>query len=93
MIEFTDEEEWMFQLAEANPHLPLCHEVLGLEDIHDRSLLLMAVFNYAQCAGSESEGLTMSFINELYPEEYAYGFIRRNLSNLYPHGPARAQMR
>ena len=33
-IDFKDDEEWMLQLIKANPHLPLCHEVLMFDDIH-----------------------------------------------------------
>ena len=44
-VEFSEDEEWMVELCKANPHLPLCHEVLQFkDDIHVQSLLLMIVF-------------------------------------------------
>ena len=67
--EFSDDEEWMMLLTKANPHLPLCREVLRFDDIHVQTLLLMAVFDYAQWANSDDEGMTISFVNDLYPED------------------------
>ena len=69
-VEFKDDEEWMLRLCEANPHLPLCHEVLQLDDIHEQSLLLMIVIDYAQWADSDGEGLTMDTIEDIYPEDF-----------------------
>ena len=80
-LSFKDDEEWMLQLAAANPHLPLCHEVLALDDIHAQSLLLMIVFDYAQWADSEHEGLTFHSIDELYPEDFMCNNLRRKLRN------------
>lgn len=77
--EFHDDEEWMVELCKANPHLPLCHEVLRFDDIHVQSLLLMIVFDYAQWEGSDGEGLTMETISNLYPEEFDCDYLRQNL--------------
>ena len=77
--EFSDDEEWMVRLCEANPHLPLCHEVLKLDDIHEQSLLLMMVFDYAQWADTDNEGLDMDDINDIYPSDYECGWMRRQL--------------
>lgn len=77
--EFKDHEGWMVRLAEANPHLPLCQTVMSLEDIHERSLLMLSVFDYAQFADSEDEGITINFIDKLYPEDYDCKSLRRNL--------------
>ena len=76
---FNDDEEWMLQLAKANPHLPLCHEVLRFDDIHVQSLLLLIVVDYAQWEGSDGEGLTFQTIDGLYPEEYDCDFMREGL--------------
>ena len=76
---FEDDEVWMQQLVKANPHLPLCHEVLRFDDIHIQSLLLMIVFDYAQWADSDGEGLTLHTINDLYPEDYDCDGIRCRL--------------
>jgi hypothetical protein len=76
---FNDDEEWMLQLAKANPHLPLCHEVLRFDDIHVQSLLLLIVIDYAQWEGSDGEGLTFQTIDGLYPEEYDCDFMREGL--------------
>ena len=76
---FSDDEEWMLELAKANPHLPLCHEVLRFDDIHVQSLLLLIVVDYAQWEGSNGEGLTFQTINDLYPEEYDCDFMREGL--------------
>ena len=76
---FEDDEMWIQQLAQANPHLPLCHEVLRFKDIHTQSLLLMIVFDYAQWADSEGEGLTLDTIDDLYPEDYECHGLRNKL--------------
>ena len=76
---FKDDEEWMLQLAQANPHLPLCHEILKFDDIHVQSLLLMIVFDYAQWEGSTGEGLQMSTIDQLYPDDFGCDFLRQCL--------------
>ncbi len=79
-VSFNDDEQWMVQLCEANPHLPLCHEVLKFgDDIHVQSLLLMIVFDYAQWEGTDGEGLTFETINDLYPEDYDCDFMRDHL--------------
>ena len=78
---FSDDEEWMLELAKANPHLPLCHEVLRFDDIHIQSLLLLIVVDYAQWEGSDGEGLTFKTIDDLYPEEYDCDFMRDGLRN------------
>lgn len=78
-MEFKDDEEWMVGLCKANPHLPLCHEVLALDDIHEQSLMLMIVFDYAQWGDSDDEGLVFSTINDLYPEDYECSGLRRKL--------------
>ena len=77
--EFKDDEEWMIELCKANPHLPLSREVLAFDDIHVQSLLLMIVFDYAQWADSDGEGLTLQTIDDLYPEEFDCDFMREKL--------------
>ncbi len=79
--DFMYDELWMLELVKANPHLPLCHEVLRFDDIHVQSLLLMVVFDYAQWEGSDGEGLTLQTIDELYPEEYECDGMRMALRN------------
>ena len=76
---FADDEEWMLQLVKANPHLPLCHEVLRFDDIHIQSLFLLIVVDYAQWEGTDGEGLTYQTINDLYPEEFNCDFLRQRL--------------
>ena len=78
-VEFKDDEEWMVQLAEANPQLPLCHEVMRFNDIHIQSLLLMIVVDYAQWEGTDGEGLQFQTIDGLYPEEFDCDFMRQSL--------------
>ena len=79
---FSDDEEWLVQLCKANPHLPLCHEVLRFEgDIHVQSLLMMMVFDYAQWADSNDEGLTFHTIDNNYPEDYEANGMRKKLRN------------
>ena len=78
---FEDDEIWMQQLVDANPHLPLCHEVMRFEDIHDKSLLLMIAYDYAQWAESDDEGLTLHSIDNFYPEDWECNGLRRDLQN------------
>ncbi len=80
--DFEDDERWMLQLCQANPHLPLCHEVLRFKgDPHTQSLLMMVVFDYAQWADSDDEGLTMSTIDHIYPDDYEVDELKRRLRN------------
>ena len=68
--DFSEDEKWMEMMCKANQHLPLCREVMRLEeDNHIRSLLLLAVYDYAQWAGSEYEGVTIEMIKKVYEEE------------------------
>ena len=76
---FEEDELWMHQLAKANPQLPLCQEVLRFRELHTQTLLLMAVFDYAQWADSEGEGLTLGYIDDLYPEDYECDDLRKKL--------------
>ena len=78
-MDFEAEEDWMLQLAKANPDLPLCEKVLKFEDTHTQSLLLLIVYDYAQWADSEAEGLTYGRINDLYPEDWDGDVMRQNL--------------
>lgn len=80
-LEFKYDEEWMVGLCKANEQLPLCHEILTLDDIHEQSLLLMIVFDFAQWADSEDEGLTFDSINNIYPEDYLCNGLRRRLKD------------
>ena len=80
-IDFKDDEEWMLQLIKANPHLPLCHDLLMFDDIHIQSLLLLIVVDYAQWEGSVGEGLTFETISSLYPEDYECDGLRHELRN------------
>ena len=80
-VAFKDDEEWMLQLVTANPHLPLCHEILSLNNIHEQSLFLMIIVDYAQWADSKDEGLTFTTINNLYPQDISCNYLRRKLKN------------
>ena len=78
-VAFSDDEEWMVQLCQANPQLRLCQEVLKFDDIHIQSLLLLIVYDYAQWEGSDGEGLQFDTINDIYPEEFDCDFMREHL--------------
>ena len=79
---FEDDERWLVQLCKANPHLPLCQEVLGFEgDLHVQSLLMMMVYDYALWADSSNEGIRASDIDHLYPDEFEIECMRSELCN------------
>jgi hypothetical protein len=79
---FEDKEAWMAQLCMANPQLPFCKKVLQYDDdIHVQSLFTLILYDYAQWAESEHEGLTMNSIDDLYPEEYETNGMRQRLKN------------
>lgn len=80
-VSFKDDEEWMLILCKANPHLPLCQEILTLNDIHEQSLMLMMVFDYAQWADTDNEGLTFNAISDLYQEDFGCNELKRKLKN------------
>ena len=78
-LSFEDDEDWLFELCQANRHLPLCQVALSFDDIHILSLLMMIVYDYAQWEGSDGEGLQFETIDDLYPEEYECDFMRDHL--------------
>lgn len=75
--EFCYDEQWMLQLIEANSQLPLCRELLTLNNKHDRTLMLLAIFDYAQWAGQDEEGINLHLITTVFDNDYT--FIARNL--------------
>lgn len=80
-VAFKDDEEWMMQLVSANSQLPICNEILKLGNIHDQSLFLLIVADYAMWADSENEGLTLSTIGNLYPHDFECDYIRHKLTH------------
>lgn len=79
-LSFEDDEEWLMLLCKSNPLLPLCREALRNEDdIHELALFMLIVYDYAQWADSDGEGLTMSTIDNLFPDEYETNFMRHSL--------------
>lgn len=81
-LAFEDDEEWLMLLCKANPLLPLSREALLFEDdIHELALFMLIVFDYAQWANSDDEGLTMATIDRLFPDEYETFGMRSELRN------------
>lgn len=79
--DLEDEEAWLQRLCEANTHLPLCHELLRFDDIHIRTLLLFIIFDYAQWAESDNEGLTDATIDNNFPNDFEVNYIRKQLND------------
>ena len=79
--DLEDEEAWLQRLCEANAHLPLCHELLRFDDIHIRTLLLFIIFDYAQWAESDDEGLTCETIDETFPADFEINYMRKHLND------------
>ena len=77
--DLEDEEAWLQRLCEANTHLPLCHELLRFDDIHIRTLLLFIIFDYAQWAESDNEGLTDATIDNNFPNDFEVNYMRKQL--------------
>lgn len=75
------EEEWLQNLCKVNNHLQICNELLKYNDIHVLSLMLFIVYDYAQWAGSEGEGLTYGDIDNFYPNDFKVDFLRKKLNN------------
>ena len=66
-----DDAKWMLMMCEANTHLPLCNEALKLKSNQDDLLLfMMMVCNYAEWGGTETEGLQLSTIDEVFRDSY-----------------------
>lgn len=77
---FEDEEHWMMNLVEANPQLPLCAWISKIEcNIHDKSLMLLIIADYAQYCGMEMEGLSFGTIDDIYPNDFHCSTMRRML--------------
>ena len=74
-----DIEMWLMLLVEANPQLPFCMEVLRLKEKHDRVLLLLMAYDYAQWAGSDREGLDTSDLDHLFSDDDEPGFLLADL--------------
>lgn len=79
--DFEEEEEWMQRMCKANNHLQLCHEILRFDDIHILSLFLLIVYDYAQWAGSNYEGLTYSTIDDTFPPDFEVDNLRKSLND------------
>lgn len=79
--DFEEEEEWMQRMCKANNHLQLCHEILRFDDIHILSLFLLIVYDYAQWASSNDEGLTYSTIDETFPPDFEVENLRKSLND------------
>lgn len=76
---FSEDEEWMMRLVAANAELPLCMEVLSLNDIHEQSLLLLAVTDYAKFSARGEAGMLFGDISRIYPEEWDCNDMRMHL--------------
>ena len=84
-VSFCGEEEWLINLCKANTQVPLCHEVLKYRDnIHVQSLFLMVVFDYAQNAGTNDEGIAWEDIDDLYEEFELQGMLKMLKKNTHP---------
>lgn len=82
LIEFSDDEEWMLQMCNANPQLPLCNKLQQFKnDIHIQSLFLLIVIDYSLWADSEDEGLNLSTIDHIYPMDYETNGMRKKLKD------------
>lgn len=79
--DFEEEEEWMQRMCKANNHLQLCHEILRFDDIHILSLFLLIVYDYAQWAGSNYEGLAYSTIDDTFPPDFEVDNLRKSLND------------
>ena len=79
--DFEEDEEWMQRMCKANCHLQLCHEILRFGDIHILSLFMLIVYDYAQWADSNDEGLTYSTIDDTFPPDFEVNNLRRDLNN------------
>lgn len=77
---FSDDQACMMELVTQTPQLPLCQHILQLDDnIHLRTLLLLAVVDYAKCGGQEDKGLSIYDINRFYPEDWECEMLRHGL--------------
>lgn len=81
-MEFKDIEEWIVRLCTLNPQLPLSQAVSRYSyDLDVQALFLMIVYDYAQWANSEDEGLTIDAIDRHFSDEYDVDFMRHLLAN------------
>lgn len=78
-VDFSDTEERMLQLINANHHLPLCKTLLTFDDIHIQSLLLLTVVDYGEWEGDENEGLNFCTIDGTYPDDFQCNNLRYHL--------------
>ena len=76
---FEYDEEWIDRLIKANPQLPLCQAALRMNSIHDRTLLMLIVVDYAKWMGTEDEGLSFDTIDEYYTNDFECDDMRFSL--------------
>ncbi len=79
--EFEHLEQFLDELVNSNPHLPLCLEVMKYDDIHIRSLFLLALHDYSVSAGASNEGLELSVVDRKYPMDWECSNMRRTLES------------
>lgn len=80
--QFRDDEPWLMQMVDANQQLELCKTVKTMGgSIHDKSLFMLIVVDYALWGGTDNEGLMLHTIDGIMPEEYECDFIRRELQD------------
>lgn len=78
--DFSDTEEWMEMMCKANPQLPLCRCAQNYKDVHVMALMMIMVFDYAQWADSDNEGVEIGSL-EMFPEDYMCDGMRHKLKN------------
>lgn len=79
---FEEDERWLKMMVEANEHLPICREIMMKStNLHDATLLLLIVADYAEWCGTENEGLHLRTICEHFDslDDYSTMFMREEL--------------
>lgn len=69
---------WLERYAQANATLPLCQSVLELNDIFQRSLLMLLAYDYTTCDFSE-QGYSTEDLDSFFPNDSECNWLRASL--------------
>lgn len=77
--ELEDELDWFIRLLASNSGLEIVKLVNKIDNIYAKVLFLISLANYSLFADSDREGVGMSMIDRVFPDEMESDFLRSRL--------------
>lgn len=78
-IPYEENNQFMMELVEANPELPICKEVEGLDEESSKIILLLEVADYARYFDTPNEGLTINEIHSWFSDTNNFDMLAKEL--------------